>query len=69
MFTLDNLYRWCDQYGGGIVIANSLLEAKEKVERALSEERDPNELIIWPCRLDDYFDEENPEVLDVYGCY
>lgn len=66
MFNLNNLYRWCDAYGGGIVIANSLLEAQEKIERALSEERDPNEVIIWPWHLDDYFDEENPEVIDVY---
>lgn len=66
MFNLNNLYRWCDAYGGGIVVANSLLEAQEKIERALSEERDPNEVIIWPWHLDDYFDEENPEVIDIY---
>ena len=67
MFDLNNIYRWCDAYGGGIVIANSLLEAQEKIERILSEERDPNEVIIWPWHLDDYFDEENPDVLDIYG--
>ena len=66
MFNLDNLYRWCDRYGGGIVIATSLTEAKEKVEKTLGEERDPNDLIIWPWTNDDYFDEGNPDVLDIY---
>lgn len=67
MFNLNNLYRWCDGYGGGIAIANSINEAREKVERALSEERDADKVIVWPWHLDDYFDEENPDVLDVYG--
>lgn len=67
MFNLDNLYRWCDDYGGGIVIANSILEAQEKLTKAFGEERDADKVIIWPCRLDDYFDAENPDVLDIYG--
>lgn len=67
MFKLENLYRWCDNYGGGIVIAESVVEAQEKVVKYLDEERDPNKLIIWPWHLDDYYDEENPDVLDVYG--
>ena len=69
MFDFNNLYRWCDAYGGGIVIANSLLEAQEKLEKMLEkdEERDANKVIIWPWNLDDYFDEENPDVLDIYG--
>lgn len=67
MFDHNNLYRWCDDYGGGIVIATSRAEAQEKLIAYLSEERDPNNLIIWPWHLDDYFDEENLDVLDVYG--
>ena len=67
MFTLDNLYRWCDDYGGGIVIADSLTEAQAKLEKMFREERDIDKVIIWPWRLDDYFDEENPDVLDIYG--
>lgn len=67
MFNLSNLYRWSDDYGGGIVIADSLIEANEKVKAYLDEERDPDKLIIWPWHLDDYFDEKNPDVLDVYG--
>lgn len=67
MVDYNKLYRWCDDYGGGIVIADSLIEANEKVKAYLDEERDPDKLIIWPWHLDDYFDEENPDVLDVYG--
>lgn len=67
MFDLNNLYRWCDAYGGGIVIANSLLEAQEKLEKAFGDDRDANDVIVWPCHLDDYFDKENPDVLDIYG--
>lgn len=67
MLTIDNLYRWCDDYGGGIVIANSLLEAQEKLSKQFGEERDAEKVIIWPWRLDDYFDKENPDVLDIYG--
>ena len=33
MFNLNNLYRWCDDYGGGIVIAESLLDAGEKLAK------------------------------------
>lgn len=70
MFDFNNLYRWCDSYGGGIVIANSLLEAQEKIEKMISEDREDrnaNDVIIWPWYLDDYFDEKNPDVLDIYG--
>lgn len=67
MFKFENLYRWCDDYGGGIVIADSKIEAREKLIKYLSEERDPDKLIIWSWTNDDYFDKENPDVLDVYG--
>ena len=67
MFSLNNLYRWCDAYGGGIVIANSLIEAQEKLEKMIDEERDINKVIIWSWKLDDYFDKDNPDVLDIYG--
>lgn len=67
MFDLNNLYRWCDDYGGGIVIADSRTEAQEKLEKMFGEDRDTDKLIIWPWHLDDYYDEENPDVLDIYG--
>ena len=61
---LSNLYRWCDPYGGGIVIAESELEAEKKLTAKYGNER--GEYIIWPLTMDDYFDEENPDVLDIY---
>lgn len=64
MFNLNNLYRWCDDYGGGIVIANSVDEAREKLVKAHSERRS---FIIWLMIDDDYFDKENPDVLDIYS--
>lgn len=67
MFNLNNLYRWCDAYGGGIVIASSLIEAQEKLEKMFGENRDANEVIIWAWHLDEYFDKDNPHVLDIYG--
>lgn len=66
MTDLTNLYRWCDPYGGGLVIANSAEEAKDKVAKMLSEERLVQGLIIWPWLNDDYYDEENPDVFDIY---
>lgn len=67
MFNLINLYRWCDDYGGGIVIADSIEDASKKLENFLSEERSIDKVIVWPWHLDDYYDEENPDVLDIYG--
>jgi len=65
MFNLNNLYRWCDDYGGGIVIAESLLDAGEKLAKKYGEER--KNFIIWEFVDDDYYDEENPDVFDIYG--
>lgn len=40
MSNFDNVWRWCDSYGGGLVIAESMNEAREKLGRALGEDRD-----------------------------
>lgn len=60
----NNLYRWCDDCGGGLVIASSLEDAKEKLKKRYP---DRNSFIIWLYTKDDYFDEDNPDVLDIYG--
>lgn len=65
VFTLDNLYRWCDNYGGGIVIASSVEDACEKLQKKHKEERGP--YTIWRWKMDDYYDEDNVDVLDIYG--
>ena len=65
MFNIENLYRWCDNYGGGLVIASSEEEAREKLIKKYDNSR--GELIIWPWTNDDYFDKDNRDVIDIYG--
>lgn len=65
MFNLNNLYRWCDAYGGGLVIANSLEDAEDKLVKKYGEER--KDFIIWELTNDDYYDDEHPDVFDIYG--
>lgn len=64
MFNLNNVYRWCDAYGGGIVIAKSIDEAEMKLYKKYDDDR--KKLMIWQWTNDDYFDEEHPDVLDIY---
>ena len=66
MTNFDNVWRWSDSYGGGLVIADSMNEAREKLERMFGEDRDAKQTIIWPWVKDDYFDKDNPDVLDIY---
>lgn len=66
MVGFDNLYRWCDDYGGGLVIASSKEDAKEKLIKKYKAERDPDKYIIWLWTNDDYFDKDNEDVLDIY---
>ena len=63
---LNYLYRWCDGNGGGLVIANSKEEAKEKLVKKYGAKRDADKFIIWSWTNDEYYDEENPHVLDIY---
>ena len=48
---------------GGIVLANTIREAEEKVRKKYSDE----EIKIWRMINDDYFDTENPDVWECYG--
>lgn len=64
MINFSNLYRWCDDYGGGLVIAGSVEEAREKLIKAYPDRRS---FLIWLWIDDDYFDKENPDVLDIYS--
>jgi hypothetical protein len=63
---LDKIYRWCDPYGGGLIIAESFEDAQYKLTKMLGSSRLIDEVIIWPWLNDDYFDEENPDVFDIY---
>lgn len=65
MFKLENLYRWCGGCGGGIVIAESEEDALNKLIKKYG--RFMENFVIWPWTIDDYFDDENKDVLDIYG--
>lgn len=66
MFNFINVWRWCDDYGGGLVIADSEDDAREKLAKKY-DDRDIDKIIIWLWTNDDYFDKQNPDVLDIYG--
>ena len=66
MFDLDSVYRWCDDIGGGIVIASSVEDATNKLREKYKEDRLEN-LKVWPWKNDDYFDIGNVDVFDIYG--
>ena len=65
MFNINKLYRWCDDYGGGLVIASSKEKAVKKLTKKYGDER--KSFIVWQWKNDDYFDKENQDVLDIYG--
>ena len=67
MFSFENLWRWCDDYGGGLVIAETKDEAKEKLEKMYGENRNVENVVLWRWTSDDYYDEQNPDVLDIYS--
>lgn len=60
-------YRWCDDFGGGIVVAFSVEDAREKLKKKYQAMGDRNgEFKIWPWENDDYYDKNNPCVFDIY---
>ena len=63
---LSNLYRWCDENGGGLVIASSIEEAKEKLVKK-NDGSFAEDYKVWPWENDDYYDEDNIDVFDIYG--
>lgn len=67
MFSFDNLWRWCDSYGGGLVIAETKAEAIEKLEKMYGENRNVENMVLWRWTNDDYYDNQNPDVLDIYS--
>jgi hypothetical protein len=63
---LHDLYRWCNTAdgGGGIVIAASEQDAEQKLIKKYGNNKE--DFVVWPWTIDDYFDEENQDVLDIY---
>lgn len=58
---LENLWRWSDDNGGGIVKARTIAEAELKLSRY-----GRKNCTIWLWLKDDYYDEKNPDVFDIY---
>ena len=58
------VWRYSINYGdfGGIVLGETLEQAKEKVKRKYGDVH----ILVWKMVDDDYFDEENQ---DVFECY
>ena len=63
---LSRLYRWSDDHGGGLVIASSVEEAREKLVARYSRYNRTDNFVIWKATDDDYYDPDHPDVLDVY---
>ena len=63
---VKNLYRYSINEGdfGGVVIANSLDEATEKVKKKYG---NAEEIAVWEFLNDDYYDRENKDVVECYG--
>lgn len=58
---LEKLWRWNDDNGGGIVKARTIEEAELKLSRY-----GRKNCKIWLWLKDDYYDEKNPDVFDIY---
>ena len=61
---LENIWRYNINFGehGGIVIATSKKDAEEKIKRKYRR----NDFTVWRMIYDDFFDENNPDVFDIY---
>lgn len=67
MFKLDEVWRWFNnEYGGGgIVIADSEYEAREKLAQKYGLAGD--KFIVWLWIKDMYFDKNTPDIFDIYS--
>lgn len=66
---LERVWRYVveDKFGG-IVFADTKEEAEYKVKARYSRFLDSiSNVLVWKIEEDDFFDAENPDVLDCYG--
>ena len=66
MYVCSSIWRYSINEGefGGIVFADTFESAETKVRQKY----DDGEICVWRMEYDDYFDSENPDVLECYGC-
>lgn len=62
---IDQIWRYSVNIGesGGIVLASKKEEAMELARNVYPE----GDVEVWPMKADDYYDDNNPYVLEVYG--
>lgn len=61
------IFRWCDEHGGGLVIAFTERGARRKLQKVFAGLGRLKELQIWLWELDEYYDPEHRHVFDIYG--
>ena len=69
---VENLWRYSINTGelGGVVIADCLEEAYNKVKKKYGDQNkygNKNEIEVWKFKNDDYYDRDNKDVVECYG--
>ena len=66
---MKKIYRYCsDNLGvGGIVMAENSNESVYKIKTKYNDYTDFSDLIIWDFTTDEYYDENNTDVVECYG--
>lgn len=67
---VENLYRYTTGTFGGVVIADCLEEAYNKVKKKYGDQNkygNKNEIEVWEFKNDDYYDKNNKDVVECYG--
>lgn len=69
---VENLWRYSINIGelGGVVIADCLEEAYNKVKKKYGDQNkygNKNEIEVWEFKNDDYYDKNNKDVVECYG--
>lgn len=59
-------FRWCDEYGGGLVIAFTERGARRKLHKMFAGMGRLKELRVWLWKLDRNYDCEYPDIFNIY---
>ena len=57
-------YRWCDDFGGGLVLATSEEDARKKLVAKYG--MSCGDFTIWLWENDEFYDKNHPDVYDIY---
>ncbi len=59
-------FTYCGGYGG-MVLADTKEEAMSKLQAKYGE-KETTDMLVWAWESDDYYDAENPDILNIYDC-